>query len=88
MKLNSPPKSLHSNKDEEEKVPKTDSKQSPGIKSHAISKNKDKQVPKRSSNTDEDQSEKTVEVRYREICNILVEKGKMIAKFKDAFVYI
>jgi hypothetical protein len=40
---------------EEEKVPKTDRKQIPGIKKHPISKNKGAEAPKRASNADEDQ---------------------------------
>jgi hypothetical protein len=53
-----------------------------------ISKNKDKLTTKRASYPDEDQPEQSVQERYRFICKILVEKGKMIAKFKDDFINV
>lgn len=73
---------------EEEKIPKMDSKQLPGIKTKAISKNKGTKGPERASNPEKDQPEQSVQERYVEICNLLVEKGKMIAKFKNEFIYL
>ena len=82
--------SLPSRRDdyEEEKIPKMDSKHLPGIKTKAISKNKGTKGPKRASNPDENLREQSVQERYVEICNLLVEKGKMIAKFKNEFIYL
>ena len=78
---------------EEEKIPKMDSKQYPGIKTKAISKNKGSKGskgPERASNPEQDLPEQSesVQERFEKICNLLIEKGKMIAEFKNEFIYL
>jgi hypothetical protein len=87
--------SLPSRRDdyEEEKIPKMDSKQYPGIKTKAISKNKGSKGskgPERASNPEQDLPEQSesVQERFEKICNLLIEKGKMIAEFKNKFIYL
>ena len=67
-----------------------DSKQLPGIKTKAISKNKGSKGskgPVRASIPEQD-PEESVQERFEKICNLLVEKGKMIAMFKNEFIYL
>ena len=59
-----------------------------GIKKKAISKNKGSKGPERATNPEKDLPEQSVQKRYEQICNLLVEKGKMIAKFKNEFIYL
>ena len=67
-----------------------DSKQLPGIKTKAISKNKGSKGPERASNPEQDLPEQSesVQERFEKICNLLIEKGKMIAEFKNEFIYL